>query len=85
MITKDQNITKIVLIGDSIMVVLEIIKRIQSRRKLFNGIIYRILSLSASFVKFKIHHIKRDLNILVDHWDKEGARMIKGEIIVNGV
>jgi hypothetical protein len=66
------------------MVVRAIAKRIQTKNNLLNGIIYHILSLGVSFAEFKIHHIRRELNPLVDHWAKVGSRMERGVINING-
>jgi len=64
-----RNISKIVIFGDSIMVVQAIIKSQLSGNNQYLGILHCILSIQNKFEEFKIYHIKRDLNTLVDQWE----------------
>jgi ribonuclease HI len=82
-IMKERNITKIVVFRDSMIIVRLIAKRSQTDNNLLNGIIYRILSLGTSFVEFKIHYIRRNLNSLADHWAKIDSTMERGIININ--
>jgi len=84
-IDKERNVSKIVVLGDSMMVVQAINKKIQSKRNVFNGITSRTLSLIEGFVEFKIFQVKRELNALVNQWEKLGTRLDRGIISLNGV
>jgi hypothetical protein len=60
-----------------------IVKRNHIEKNLLGGITNFILSLGASFVEFKIYHIKKNLNLIAHHWDKVGSRLSEGEINLN--
>jgi hypothetical protein len=80
----EKNISKIVIFEDSLMVVCAIIKRQLSRNNHFMGFLHRILSIRNKFEDFKIYHIKRDLNSLIDRWAKLGSCLDQGTMEING-
>jgi hypothetical protein len=84
-IVKERNVPKIVVFGDSMMVVRAINKRIQFENKIFNNNISHILSLIDGFDEFKLYHVKRELNPLANHWEKLGTSLECGTISLNGV
>jgi hypothetical protein len=49
------------------------------------NIFARTLTLLKEFDLYRLTHIKRELNPLVDHWAKAGSGLNEGVIIVNGV
>jgi ribonuclease HI len=57
-IAKERNVTKLVIFGDSMMVIRMVTNITQSGGNLFNGIINRIINLSKIFDEFKLFHIK---------------------------
>jgi hypothetical protein len=83
-LTKDRNIFRIVSFEYFMMVVPTIGKRSHIENNLLGCMITRILSMVASFVEFKIYHIKHNLNLNVNHWVKVGSRLSKVEINLNG-
>jgi hypothetical protein len=62
-----------------------VITRSQSGTNLFNGIISLVIALNQNFEECHLYHVKQNLNSIIDHHDKGGTRLSKGEILVNGV
>jgi hypothetical protein len=67
------------------LVIRAVINKTQFGTNLYNGIINHIITLRKKIDKFKLYHVKQHLNSLVDHQVKVGARLSKGEMMVNGV
>jgi ribonuclease HI len=84
-IAREKRISKIVILGDSMMVAWEIIKISMTGNNVFNSIISHTLTLLAKFEEIKIFHIKREFNSYVDYWAKLRSRLNEGTIIINGV
>jgi hypothetical protein len=84
-IEKEKIITNITILGDSMMVVWEIINKPTTRNNSFNRLISQILTLLAEFQVVEIFHIKHELNSKDDYWDKLGLHLNEGTIIKRGV
>jgi hypothetical protein len=67
-VAREMRITKIVILGLSMMVALEIIKRFASENNIFNSIIPHTLSLLEESEEVKIYHNKLEFNMGVDYW-----------------
>jgi hypothetical protein len=80
-----KGIQRIIILGDSMLVIQAIIKQSNVGNNLFIGTISHILSFLGEYDDYRAYHIMRDQNHLVDHWDKYGSGLGEGEIDVNGV
>lgn len=84
-IAKEMRITKIVILGDSMMVTKAIIKGSEVGNNLLNIVLSRSITLLAEFEEVSIHHVKRELNINADQMAKLGSRLNEGEFVLNRV
>jgi hypothetical protein len=61
-----------------------VVNRTQNGTNLFDGINSLVIELSKEFEIFQLQ-VKQNLNIVADHHAKEGTRLRKGNIWINGV
>jgi ribonuclease HI len=84
-IAREMRISKLLILGDSMMVTRAIIKGIEVENNLLNNILFCSTSLLVEFEEVSILHIKCELNTIVDQMAKLGSRLNAGEFVSNRV
>lgn len=74
-IAREERMTNIMILGDSMVVVRTIIDRTMTANNAFNSLISRILTLLYEFEEVAIYHIKRELNSKANYWAKLGLHL----------
>jgi hypothetical protein len=78
-LAREKGIRKITILGDSMLVIMELIKRHVFSNNVIIGIISRTLSLLNEFEDHSLYHIKREHNSEADRWAKVGSNLAEGK------
>ena len=84
-IATKERITKIVIFGDSMIVIREVINRLKMGNNALNILISRILNTPSGFEEVSIFHIKCNLNSKVDYQEKLASHLSLQTYIKNGI
>jgi ribonuclease HI len=79
-----KGIRRIIICGDSMILIRAIIKQNIAGSNIYKGVLTRIQALLHQFKRYTMFHIKRELNTDADQLAKEGTTLRKGEMKVNG-
>jgi hypothetical protein len=82
-ISQGFGLSKISILGDSMMVIRYIIKRQTLDNNVITGIIFHSIALLKEFKEHSIHHIKQEHNSQADRWAKEGTLLEEGLANIN--
>jgi ribonuclease HI len=83
-LTKAKGIQKIIILGDSMLMIRAIINQANIGSKVLPGVISCVISLLDGFGDYKVLHILHEHNSKADQWEKYGLTLEEGEIVVNG-
>jgi ribonuclease HI len=79
-IAREERITKLVVLQDSMIVIWAIIDRWTIGNNALNVLISRIINLLAEFEEVAIYHIKHKLNSMADYWAQLGSHLSEGTL-----
>lgn len=71
------------VLGDSMIIITAVINNHPPENNILQGILQRISVIAKGFEVINFHHIKRNLNPLVDINAKEASRQPQGDLNLN--
>jgi ribonuclease HI len=79
-----EGIQNLVICGESLLIIHALVKGSIVGGNFFVGVMFCSLESLKKFSKHSLFHVKRGLNVEADSLAKNGSRLAKGTLVING-